>query len=171
MKPINLMPWREQLRAQQKRQFIMMIIISLGAALSIIVLLHLLVAFRINQQEQNNIILQQTITMLTKKTTEAAALRQQNAQWLAYIGNIHVWQRDRVRAINVIDELTRIVPDQISLTQIKRDGNVLTLVGNAPSRSPIALLMHNVDVSHWLKQPVLNEINNDDFILQLRTSA
>ena len=66
------------------------------------------------------------------------------------------------QAVRMLDELTRIIPDTISLTEISRTGNTITILGRAQSNLQITLFMKNLDRSPVFKQPVLTEINTKE---------
>ena len=71
-------------------------------------------------------------------------------------------QRNRSKIVHIFDEIIEVLPQGLYLQSVKREGDVITLLGHAESNTNVSDLMRNVSASPWLAEPVLNEIKTDD---------
>ncbi len=177
MKQINLLPWREQLRETQKQQFIKALVISACSALVILILMHLTIAAKIDSQGYLNSMLQIQVSLLDEKTKEIKGLEKEKSEIITRMDLIRDLQANRPLVVHIFDELVRVIPDGVFLTDVKREDNKITLTGKAESNTRISMLMRNIEASQWIKQPVLSEIKTNpdqrpytnDFTLELES--
>ena len=71
-------------------------------------------------------------------------------------------QSNRSKIVHIFDEVTEVLLHGIYLQTVKREGDVITLLGHAESNTNVSDLMRNVSASPWLAEPVLNEIKTED---------
>ncbi|MDF2866685.1 MAG: Fimbrial assembly family protein [Gammaproteobacteria bacterium] len=164
MADINLLPWREQLREEHKRQFIWAMLISAACALLAVVLIHFTIGGMVNNQQSKNDFLQSQVAILDGQIKEIHNLRDEKQRLLARMTIIQELQSDRTFVVRLFDEITRLIPNGIYLESIKREGDLITLTGKAESNSQISQFMRNIAASAWLTRPMLSEIKtiNDD---------
>ncbi|HEL8420035.1 TPA: pilus assembly protein PilN, partial [Legionella pneumophila] len=74
MTEINLLPWREQKREQEKKLFTTMLLIGIIIAAAIVFLMNSYVSHLISNQMNRNQILQKEITALDEQIKEIKAL-------------------------------------------------------------------------------------------------
>ncbi len=162
MARINLLPWREQRRAEQQREFLVMV----GGALVITLLLgvyaHLHINGMISYQEELNGVLKKEITALDARITEIKELEKTKARLLARMTVIQELQSSRPEAVHLFDELVKTTPDGAFITKIAQSGKVVELNGRAQSNARVSAYMRNVDSSDWIGNPVLQVIENKD---------
>ena len=58
------------------------------------------------------------------------------------------------------DELVKIVPEGVYLTQIKENGKKIELHGVAQSSTRVSTFMRNIDGSTWLASPELQVVES-----------
>lgn len=176
MPDINLLPWREQLREERKRQFTLAMLASSLCAILVAVLIHALIQNAISNQEDRNQYLQSQINLLDQQIKEIRGLREEKQRLLARMNIIEALQSGRPFIVHLFDTVPRIIPNGIYLESMKREGNTILLAGKAESNSQISQFMRKISTSAWLAKPSLNEIKtlaNDlqyknDFKLQLQ---
>ena len=158
MPRINLLPWREELRQQQKKEFLIML--GVAAAVGAFVGMLVLLGFEqvINQQKARNGYLQAEIAKLDKKIEEIRDLSKKKEEFLARIRAIEGLQIQRPLNVRLFDELVKAVPDGLSLTNLALSGQNLTLDGVAQSNARVSALMRNVESSAWMEAPNLKVI-------------
>lgn len=158
MPRINLLPWRAELRQQQKQEFMLM----LGMAAAVSVLIGMLIFFGfvqvINQQKSRNNYMEAEIAKLDKKIAEIRELTKKKEEFLARIRAIESLQTQRPLNVRLFDELVKAVPDGLSLTSMALSGNNLSLDGVAQSNARVSALMRNLEASDWLESPSLSVI-------------
>lgn len=67
-------------------------------------------------------------------------------------------QATRGLTVHLFDELIKVLPDGVYLTQMKREGNRITLLGYSESNSNVSILMRNIEANPWIQEPELTEI-------------
>ena len=158
MAKINLLPWREELRAEQTRQFVTMLGLSAFMAGAIVLLVHVSIAGQISHQEFRNDILNKEITKLDLALKEIEELENKKEDLLSRMEVIQSLQRRRPQVVHLFDEFVRTVPEGIHLTKITQKGKDLTIDGIAESNGRVSAYMRNIDASEWMATPKLTVI-------------
>ena len=178
MARINLLPWREEQRKEQTRQFTSMSIISALFAAAVVLLVHVNFAEAIDYQDSRNSILNSEIAKLENELREIKDLENTKKKLLARMEIIQSLQQRRPQIVHVFEEIVRTLPDGIYLTSIVQQGKQLKFTGIAQSNGRISAYMRNIDASDWLDTPRLKVIetkNKDDrgseFVLEINTTA
>lgn len=158
MAHINLLPWREEQRHEQTRQFITVTGLSLILTGAIIFLVHVTFNNQIEHQKFRNKMLQDEIDTLDNALTQIATLEDTKEQLLARMDVIQSLQQRRPQIVHLFDDFVRTVPEGIYLTSIKQTGEQLTIKGVAESNGRVSAYMRNIDSSDWMATPKLNVI-------------
>lgn len=158
MTEINLLPWRELKREHEKKEFNLFLIIGMIAAILIVVLINFYANRLVEHQRQRNQLLENEIKQLEvkiKKIEDIKTLRQALIARMTIIQNL---QATRALSPRLFDELVRIIPNGVYLTQVEREGDNITMLGYAESNSNISELMRNIERNQWIQNPNLTEI-------------
>ena len=135
MARINLLPWRAERRKLRQKDFLGM----LGLAVAAGVLASFLVVSwynsRIGNQNARNEYLKGEIAKVDVQIKEIEELDKKKGKLLARKEVIEQLQANRSQMVHLFDSLVRTIPDGVSLTSIKQEGDILTL-GGARSRMP-----------------------------------
>ncbi|MDH3343462.1 MAG: PilN domain-containing protein [Gammaproteobacteria bacterium] len=158
MANINLLPWREELRAEQTRQFVTILGIFAIMTIAIIAIVHLNIAGQINHQQFRNGTLSKEIAELDLALKEIDKLEETKQELLSRMEVIQSLQLKRPQIVHLFDEFVRTVPEGIYLTSIKQDGEALTINGVAESNGRVSAYMRNIDSSDWMATPKLTVI-------------
>jgi len=158
MPRINLLPWREELRAKRKKDFMMAIVgaILVGGLLSYTG--KLTVQGMTSAQNVRNNILRTKITELDQQIEEINELDAQKSRLIARMEIIDQLQRSRPEAVHLVDELVDALPEGVFLTEVSQLSTRIELKGSAQSSTRVSALMRNVDSSDWLNQPQLQVV-------------
>ena len=105
MAKINLLPWREELRAQKKRDFINAIGVSVLATAVIFGGVHMYIEGLKAYQEQRNKIIQDEIALLDKKIEQIKTIDDQKSKLLTKIELIQKLQESRPEIVHLFDEI------------------------------------------------------------------
>jgi len=158
MARINLLPWRAERRAQRQRDFYAM----LGLAALAGVLLSFLLWFhydrQISGQMVRNDFLKGEIQKVEAQIKEIDTLDKQKDRLLARKKVIEQLQANRSQMVHLFDSLVRTIPDGVALSNIKQEGEVLTLEGRAQSNARVSEYMRNLEGSGWMTKPDLSII-------------
>lgn len=158
MARINLLPWREELRKEQTRQFATLAGLCAMMTAAVFLLIHFNISGDIQHQQSRNGILQKEIDQLDLALKEIKDLENTKAQLLSRMEVIQSLQRQRPQIVHLFDEIVRTVPEGIFLTEIKQTGKDLTIHGVAESNGRVSAYMRNIDASEWMSTPKLSVI-------------
>lgn len=158
MARINLLPWREELRAQQQKDFVVQVALAAVFGAAIWGLWHMQMAGMIENQNSRNSFLQAEIKELDKEIREINDLEKTKANLLARMNVIQELQSNRPMSVHLMDELVRTLPDGVHLTQFQQNSTNLTINGVAQSNARVSAYMRNIDGSDWLASPGLQVI-------------
>ncbi|STX28251.1 type IV pilus assembly protein PilN [Legionella beliardensis] len=174
MTDINLLPWRERRREQEKKKFLTLLLGATFIGIGIVMLINYYVHDLINIQTARNQRLQDEINTFNRQIIEIKQLKEVRAGLISRMKIIQGLQARRTLTVYLFDELIKVVPDGIYLTQVTREGDKVTLQGYSESNTNVSILMRNIERSPWIKEPVLTEIKkskeattavNNEFIL------
>ncbi len=160
MARVNLLPWREELRQERKKRFLIM-----GAAAVVLTLLifggvHLYVAGMIDYQNQRNAYLKEEIKKAEKKIEEIKDLEAERERLFARMKIIQELQTSRPEVVHLFDEIVTTLPEGVYYTSLKQNNDKITLQGRAQSSARVATLMRNLEQSEWLNPSWLNVVKN-----------
>ncbi len=160
MAKINLLPWREELRRERRKQFATLA--GLVALLGIMVVggVHWYFNKRIEIQNARNAYVEEKIAILDKKIKEIKELEKERERLLARMRAIEELRTIRPIEVHLMDEIVRIVPDGVYLTELSQNGNTITIKGVAESNARVSSLMRNVEQSGYLSDPQLKVIES-----------
>ncbi|KHL54178.1 PilN domain-containing protein [Xanthomonas cannabis] len=173
MARINLLPWRAERRKAREREFYSM----LGFAALGGVLLSALIWFyydaQITGQTERNAFLTTEIDKVKAQNEEIKELDKKKDRLLARKKVIEELQANRSQMVHLFDSLVRTIPDGVALTNIKQDGDILTLEGRSQSNARVSAYMRNLEGSGWMTNPDLSiiEAKSQDKAGQPATSS
>jgi len=162
MARINLLPWRENLRRQRKRNFYLMLLATVLLAVLTLVLWHLQVKAEIEYQNARNDFLRNEIAKVNTKIREIRDIEKRREQLIARMNVIQALQVSRPMVVHMFDELVKTIPDGVYLDQLTQTGEKVALNGWAQSNARISAYMRNIENSLWLADPQLKVIQNKD---------
>lgn len=158
MAHINLLPWREEKRKEQLRQFLTMIGLSVVLMLLVILAVHLQYSRLISAQESRNNFLKNEITAVEKQIREIDSLAKAKKSLLARMEVIQQLQLGRPGIVHLFEEMVKVLPEGVHIKSLKQAGKSLTINGVAQSNARVSAYMRNIDGSEWLTKPQLNII-------------
>lgn len=161
MTEINLLPWREQKREQEKKLFTTMLLVGIIIAAAIVFLMNSYVSHLISNQMNRNQILQKEITALDEQIKEIKVLKQIREGLISRMSIVQNLQSTRTLMVHLFDELIKITPPGVYITKMQREHDVVTLWGYSESNTSISILMRNIEANVWIQSPVLTEIKKN----------
>ncbi len=144
MMRINLLPWRETRRIQRQRQLIGMLVAAALFGAGILFLVYTEIAHRIEYQQERNNYLRGEIARLKKAAEEMQELQKTKTRLVDRLNVIQKLQTVRPGMVRMLDELVRLVPQDIYLTGFKTANNQVTLNGIARSDEVISQFMRDI---------------------------
>ena len=158
MARINLLPWRAERRKSRQKEFVGMLGLAALAGVLVAFLVYSYYGGRISGQAERNDYLQGEIAKVDGQIKEIEALDQKKSKLLARKEVIEQLQSNRSQMVHLFDSLVRTIPDGVTLTAIKQEGDILTLSGRSQSNARVSTYMRNLESSGWMTNPDLNII-------------
>lgn len=158
MAKINLLPWRDELRQQKKKDFFNIILLGMLVTGLFMGLVHMYMEGRIHYQQSRNKKLEAEIALLDKKIVAINSIEEKKAKLLAKIDVITKLQKSRPEIVHLFDEIPRLLPDGVHLTKFTQTGKELTFEGKSQSNARVSVFMNAIEASAWLHQPKLDVI-------------
>ena len=158
MARINLLPWRAERRKARQKEFGVMLGLAALAGILLTLLIATIYNGRIAGQEARNQFLRDEITKVDAQIKEIDELDKKKSKLLARKEVIEQLQANRSQMVHLFDSLVRTIPDGVTLTSIKQEGDILTLNGRSQSNARVSTYMRNLEGSGWMTNPDLNII-------------
>lgn len=161
MANINLLPWREELRAEKQRQFVS--ILGLVAVLGVVVMwsIYTIYSGKIENQRNRNTYLQGQIRKLDSKIKEITTLEAERKELIDRMELIQDLQKSRPQIVHLFDEVVQKIPEGMNLLEITRVGDNVHFTGIAESAPRISNFMRNLSASKWISKPDIEDIQDD----------
>ena len=159
---INLLPWREEQRQEQKKQFAMMALLTCVLAAAIVGLLHIQMQGKIDYQLSRNSFLEAEIAKVDKEIAEIQELQKVRRSLVERMEVIQDLQGSRPEIVHLFTEIVSTVPNGVYLESLSQTGNSLLINGQAESNARVSTYMRNLAASDWLKEPNLTVIEIED---------
>ncbi|MBK8507769.1 MAG: PilN domain-containing protein [Candidatus Competibacteraceae bacterium] len=158
MTRINLLPWREARRSKRQRDLLLMLAAVALSALGIVFAVHTEIANRIEYQQERNDYLRGEIARLKKAAEELQELQKTKNRLVERLNVIQKLQASRPGMVRMLDQLVRLIPQDIFLTGFKTAENQVTLNGIARSDNIISDFMRSIRAANLFGEPVLQII-------------
>jgi len=155
---INLLPHRQEKRAQRKRQMAVGAVVAAGIGVVIGLLGHTYFSGRVDVQRARNAYLTEETKKLDEQIEKINGIKQQTQDLLARKQVVEGLQTNRSEAVHLLDQLVRQLPEGMWIKSVKQTGQVVNIIGYAQTNGRVSTLMRNFDASQWLEKPELVEI-------------
>jgi len=158
MAKINLLPWRQEFRAQKQKEFQQVAaLVVIAAGFSVFMWMKFVDSQVANQNERNQL-LQTEITALNRQVREIKDLKKRRQELIDRMRVIQELQGNRPLAVRYFDEMVRATPEGLWLSNLKRNGRTLKISGVAESNNRVSSFMRNLDQSEWFESPNLTGV-------------
>jgi type IV pilus assembly protein PilN len=159
---INLLPWREELRQEQKKQFALMSVMTCVLAAAIVGLIHFQMQAKIDYQSSRNRFLTNEIHKVDEEIKEISELQKVRRSLIERMEVIQNLQGSRPSIVHLFTEIVSTVPNGVYLKSLRQTGSNLLVNGQAESNARVSTYMRNLSASEWLKEPNLTIIEVED---------
>ncbi|WP_299809228.1 PilN domain-containing protein [uncultured Shewanella sp.] len=158
MANINLLPWREEAREKQKRDYTGILALVFLVSGLVVYLSLMTIDMFIDEQKSRNAYLQSEIQLLEAQISEITKIRTRKKDIERRTEIILGLQQSRNLPTHVLDELVRVVPPGIYLSSIEKKGSMLWIEGRSESNNNVANMMRKIEASAWLQDPNMQSI-------------
>lgn len=158
MARINLLPWREEARRDRQRQFMYSLLGTLVLGAILVLIVGLFFDQRINIQEARNQKLQVEINRLQQRINRINALERTRQRLLSRKAIIEELQASRSLTVEMLDKLAKSIPVGITLSNVRQQGNNVTLLGSAQSNARVSAYLQSLEESDLFLRPELQYV-------------
>ncbi|MFW1703024.1 PilN domain-containing protein [Acinetobacter pittii] len=156
MATINLLPWRDGLREQRKKQFIILCFGVVVLGITTVFAGWFYLNQKLNDQEQANQLIISTNQNLDQQLKTLNGLQEQRDAIIERMKLIQGLQSQRPVVVRLVDELVRVTPAAMYLTKFSRTGDKFTIEGKAESPNTVAELLRNLEASPWYRNAFMS---------------
>jgi type IV pilus assembly protein PilN len=158
MARINLLPWREELREERRKRFLLALVGALVGAVGLILIVVQYTHSAIDRQLARNSHIAEQIAVLDERIKQISELKARRQQLLERMRIIQDLQGNRPVSGRIFDQLVRTLPDGVYFTEVKMEDRSLSIIGAAQSNNKVSELMRNLDSSDLFDAPNLTEV-------------
>ncbi len=158
MAQINLLPWREQLREERKREFIVLLVGVIIISVGMIFLVDRYYRGEMRAQQARNDFIAREMLVLDARIAEIRQLREQKQQINDRMAVIQDLQGSRPLIVRIFDDLVKTLPAGVYFNSLERRNEQLEVHGVAESNNRVSELMRRMDDSSWFSNPNLQQI-------------
>lgn len=158
MARINLLPWREELREERRKRFLLILVGVLVGAAGVVLIANQAISGAIDRQVARNEYIGKQIAVVDERIKQISDLKARRQQLLERMRIIQDLQGNRPISGRIFDQLARTLPDGVYFTEVKMEGKTLSITGAAESNNRVSDLMRNLDASDWFDAPSLTEV-------------
>lgn len=157
---VNLLPYREKIKKEQVKQFVLLMAFCAGIGLSLIFMAHTVLSLEIENQVERNDFIKKENEKLEKQIAEIKNLRDEIKETLEKRRVVESLQVNRTDGVNILNELANKLPEGTAMKSIKKVGEKLTVVGETQSNARVSNYMNNLEDGSVFNKVELVEIKS-----------
>lgn len=160
MHRVNLLPWRAELRKERQKNFAISAAVAVVAGLLLMWTVNTVMQGKIDYQGSRNQRLTQEIAKLDEQIAEIRNLRLRKDRLLLRMAAIDELQRARPEVAHLFDDIVKIMPDGVYLTELTQNSRNILFKGIAESSTRVSTLMRNIAASNTMADPRLQVVQS-----------
>jgi type IV pilus assembly protein PilN len=158
MARINLLPWREELRRERQRQFLLSTMMTALLGVILVFLIGLVVDQRISHQEARNQRIQDVINRLEVRIKRIDQLEQTRERLLLRKRVIENLQASRSMTVELLDQLAKSIPVGVTLNSVRQQGVNIILSGFSQSNARVSAYLQSLEANDIFVEPDLGVV-------------
>ncbi|XPF92821.1 PilN domain-containing protein [Colwellia sp. RE-S-Sl-9] len=162
MAHINLLPWREEAEKTKQREYFSILALVAIVAFALVFAVSQFYQAKIDGQNTRNQYLKNEIQILDIRIAEIKTLDEKKKELEQRMSVVEQLQRSRNVGTQVLNEIAKVVPNGIYLTELKKQDNTLELVGKSESNNHLANMIREIERSDLFIDAVLESITSTD---------
>jgi len=162
MARINLLPWREELRRERQREFMLSVLMTAILGVILVFVVGLTFDQRISHQQTRNQLIQEEIGRLQARIRRIDQLEQTRARLLSRKRIIEDLQASRSLTVEMLDLMAKTIPVGVTLNTVTQQGMNVTLTGSSQSNARVSAYLQSLGDSKLFQNPELKVVRAED---------
>ena len=162
MSRINLLPWRESLRQEKQRNFVILIVVVVAVVAAVVLVSNQFMSGLIEDQEARNNFLRGEIRALDREIAQIEELERTRDNLISRKNVIERLQENRSVMVHLFNQIAQTVPEGITLNSLRQTDTNLTIVGTTESETRVSEYMRRIEGASWLRNPQLRIIQLEE---------
>ena len=158
MARINLLPWREELRRERQRQFMLSLLMTGVLGVVLVFLIGLVFDQRISHQNLRNQTIQAEIAALQVRIKRIEELEQTRARLLSRKRIIEDLQASRSLTVELLDQMAKSIPVGVTLQTVRQQGMNVTYTGGSQSNARVSAYLQSLEANDLFLNPELSVV-------------
>ena len=158
MARINLLPWREEARRERQRQFLYSLMATLVMGAVLVLIVGLFFDQKISDQEARNQRITQEIQRLDQRIARISELEKTRNRLISRKQIIESLQSSRSLTVELLDKMAKTIPTGVTLTNVRQQGKVLTLLGTSQSNAKVSAYLQSLEGMDLFVKPELQYV-------------
>jgi type IV pilus assembly protein PilN len=160
MARINLLPWREELRRERQKHFMMSLMATAVVAVVVVFMVGMFFDQKIRHQQFRNDLIRTEIRGLEERIKRIDELERTRARLISRKQVIEQLQASRSMTVELLDNLAKSIPVGVTLVSVKQQGMNLVLAGSSQSNARVSAYLQQLEVNEMFKQPELDFVRS-----------
>lgn len=160
MARINLLPWREELRRERQKQFMMSLMATAVVAVVVVFMVGMFFDQKIRHQQFRNDLIRTEISGLEKRIKRIDELERTRARLISRKQVIEQLQASRSMTVELLDNLAKSIPVGVTLVSVKQQGLNLVLAGSSQSNARVSAYLQQLELNEMFRQPELDFVKS-----------
>jgi type IV pilus assembly protein PilN len=158
MARINLLPWREELRRERQKEFMLSVLMTAILGVILVLMIGLAIDQSITHQENRNALIQEEIGQLMKRIRRIEQLEQTRARLLSRKRIIEELQASRSMTVEMLDHMAKTIPVGVTLNNVRQQGLNVTLNGSSQSNARVSAYLQQLEENDLFQSPELGVV-------------
>lgn len=155
MARINLLPWREELRRERQKRFIMALMTAAIVGVVLVFLVGLFFDQKIRHQQFRNELVKTEIRKLESKIKRIDELERIRGRLISRKQVIEGLQASRSMTVELLDNLAKSIPVGVTLATVRQQGVVISLTGSSQSNARVSAYLQQLELNDLFLKPEL----------------
>jgi type IV pilus assembly protein PilN len=156
MARINLLPWREELRRERQKHFMMSLMMTAILGVVLVFMVGLFFDQKIRHQQFRNDLIKTEISKLESRIKRIDELERIRGRLISRKQVIEELQASRSMTVELLDNLAKSIPVGVTLASVRQQGMTLVLTGSSQSNARVSAYLQQLDFNKLFLNPELD---------------
>ena len=158
MARINLLPWREELRRERQREFMLSTMMTAVLGVVLVFVVGLVFDQKINHQQSRNQTIQAEISLLMVRIARIDELEQTRSRLLSRKRIIEELQASRSLTVEMLDQMAKSIPVGVTLNTVRQQGMKISFEGYSQSNARVSAYLQSLGRNDLFLRPDLGVV-------------